>query len=608
MRTGDEHGPNSAQRERKQLSGVAASAGVGIGGAYVVDRRVHVPHTEIGAEAVDDEIARFREAMRTTQEQIEAIKARLPHGEHRQILKAEQMMLRDPDLTGQVESLIREELMGSEWAVTHAVDGIKQTLDQADDQYFRERRSDVAFLADRVVLNLQGDHPGEIQPPPGSVVVAHDLSPADTAQLARADVTGIVTGAGGRTSHSAIMARSLEIPAVIGVEGITSHVRSGDDIIVNGMDGVVIVRPSADELEHWTDERLRYEEFEDRIQRDHALQAISRDGIHVALRANVALEDEIGSALFHGAEGIGLYRTEYVYLNRDTPPTEEEHYRRAKAVLRKTAPHPVIFRTFDLGSDKPSKVFGFGDKEANPALGIRSLRLALREREAFYRQLRGLHRAALHGPLRIMLPLVSGLAELRTGLEAVAEARQQLEDAGMAYADDVPVGVMIELPSAALVADVLARHVDFLSIGTNDLIQYTLAIDRENDHVGYLYQPLHPAILKLIHQVTCAGAQAGIPVSLCGEMASDPRFTWVLCGLGVRELSMHPSAIPVIKSIIRESDTTEMMAVAAQCLNADDADEAERAVLPIMEARFPEHLRHGGGQGSGASRTIAWTG
>lgn len=594
---GRAEGVHADARARLQRSGIAASPGVGIGPAYVVDRRhVHVPHMQIERDAVDDEVRRFREAIRTTQEQVEAIKGRLPHGEHRQILKAQQMMLRDPDLLQRVECLIREDLIVAEWAVARVTDEVKETLDEADHEYFRERQSDVSFLGERVLLNLGGDHPGEIQPPAGAVVVAHDLSPADTAQLARADVAGIVTDVGAQTSHSAIMARSLEIPAIVGVDGILEEIHSGDEVIVDAIHGFVIARPGAVELDHWVAERERYDEFEDRIQREHALPAISKDGVHIALRANVALDEEIGSALFHGAEGVGLYRTEYIFMNRDHVPTEEEHYRRAKAVLHKTSPYPVVFRTFDLGSDKQSKLFAFPEPEANPAMGVRSLRLALRERGAFLAQLRGLLRAALHGPLRIMLPLVSGLSETRLGLEAVAEARQQLEVAGMAYADDVPVGVMIEMPSAAIVADAIVKHVDFMSIGTNDLIQYTLAIDRDNDHVSHLYRPLHPAILRLIHKVTCAGADADVPVSLCGEMAADPRFAWVLVGLGVRELSMHPSAIPVIKSIIRASDTSEMMELAAKCLQTEDAEEAERIVMARMQERFPEHLQHGGGQ------------
>jgi phosphoenolpyruvate-protein phosphotransferase (PTS system enzyme I) len=596
-REGDEqHAGASGRRRRRE--GIAASPGVAIGPAYVVDRRkMPVPRRSIERGDVDAEIHRFRKGLRDTQGQLEQIKARLPHGEHRQILKAQQLMLRDPDMASHVEQLIREEHICAEWALARVTDGIRDTLQKAHDEYFRERSSDITFLAERVLLTLRGEGPVEIRPPAGAVVVAHDLPPADTAELARTEVVGMVTAVGGQTSHSAIVARSMEIPAVVGVDGIEREVETGDMVIVDAIHGVVVVRPSVEELEQWEAIRDRYERFEDRVQREHGLPASGRDGVHITLRANVALEAEIGSALFHGAEGVGLYRTEFMFMDREVPPTEEEHYRLAKNVLRRVAPYPVVFRTFDLGSDKPMRLYDFAERERNPAMGLRSLRLALRERDMFLAQLRGLLRAAVHGPLSIMLPLVSGLAELRSAFDAVAQARRQLEEAGIAHAQHhVPVGAMIEMPSAAIVADKLAPHLDFMSIGTNDLIQYTLAIDRDNDDVSYLYRPLHPAIVRLVRGVAAAGREHGIPVSVCGEMAADPRYTWVLVGLGVRELSMHPSAIPVIKNIIRGSDIREMEALADQVLEASDADEAEATVLAVMRERFPEHLQHGGGQ------------
>lgn len=593
---GDERDSEPSRRRRRR-EGIAASPGVAIGPAYVVDRhKLPIPRRSIERADADAEVHRFRKGLRDTQTQLEQIKARLPHGEHRQILKAQQLMLRDPDMASHVEQLIREDHICAEWALSRVADEIRDTLKKADDQYFRERSSDITFLAERVLLVLRGEDPTEIHPPAGAVVVAHDLPPADTAGFARTEVVGMVTAIGGQTSHSAIVARSLEIPAVVGVDGIDQEVEDGDTVIVDAIHGVVVVRPSAEELEQWEEIRDRYERFEDRVQREHGLPASGRDGTHITLRANVALEAELGSALFHGAEGVGLYRTEFMFMDREIPPTEEEHYRLAKAVLRKVAPYPVVFRTFDLGSDKPTRLMSWSERERNPAMGLRSLRLALREREMFLAQLRGLLRAAVHGPLRIMLPLISGLSELRAAYDAVAQARRQLEDARIAHAQEVPVGIMIEMPSAAITADRLAPHVDFMSIGTNDLIQYTLAIDRDNDEVGYLYRPLHPAILRLIHQVAQVGREQGISVSLCGEMAADPRYTWVLAGLGVRELSMHPSAIPVIKNIIRSSDIAEMELLAQLVLEAPDVDEAERLVLDVMRERFPEHLQHGGGQ------------
>jgi len=545
---------------------------------------------------VDEEVARFRAGLRTTQEQLEEIKSRLPHGEHRQILNAQQLMLCDPDLAANVEGQIRDEQINAEWALAQAADEIRATLAKADAQHFRERGSDITFLAECVLRNLLGEPDDSILPPVGSIIVAHELSPADTAELARRQVTGVVTEVGGQTSHSAIIARSMEMPAVVGVEGIIEHADTGDTIIVDAIHGVVILRPRPSELERWNEVRGRYEKFEDLVQKEHGLPASTRCGSHVTIRANVALREEVASARFHGAEGIGLYRTEFLFMERDTPPTEEEHYRFAKSVLRSAAPYPVTFRTFDLGSDKPTKIMQFAEREANPAMGLRSLRLALREREMFLAQLRGLFRAAVHGPLKIMLPLVSGLSELRLAKEVVEEARTQLEEAGMAHAQDVPLGIMVEMPSTVLVLDVLVKHADFMSIGTNDLIQYTLAVDRENDDIGYLYRPLHPAIVRQIKRIADVGRAANVPVSLCGEMAADPRYTWVLVGLGITELSMHPSAVPIIKNIIRSSELSEMEDLAAEVLSAEDEDDAERAVLRVMRQRFPEHLDHGGGQ------------
>jgi phosphotransferase system enzyme I (PtsI) len=471
-------------------------------------------------------------------------------------------------------------------------------LGKADDNYIRERGTDLTYLTENVLQALLGEHGDELDPPAGSVIVAHDLSPADTAKLHRCQVVGIVTGVGGKTSHSAIMARSLQIPAVVGVEDVLTIVDSGDLVIVDGVRGRVIARPEPEEVAHFHGERDKHLAFEQKVRKEHAFPAISVDGLHIKVRANIAIMEELELALRHGAEGVGLYRSEYMFMNRDTLPSEEEHYRMAKHVLRRCAPYPVVFRTFDLGADKPTKLIEF-EPEHNPAMGMRSLRLALRERELFLGQLRGFLRAGVHGPLAVMLPLVGSVDELGAGLDAIEEARDQLATAGVAHADDIDIGMMIETPAAALTADIFAQRVDFLSIGTNDLIQYTLAIDRENESVSYLYQPLHPAILRLIKQVAEAGARNHVPVSLCGEMAADPRYTWVLVGLGVAELSMHPSAIPVIKHIIRSSKSDEMKALADAVLAVHSAREAEEIVLATMRARFPEHLRHGGGEGEG---------
>ncbi len=576
--------------------GSGVSPGLGFGRAYVVDRRkVNIPHDTIAREQVDDEIKRYRAALRGTQDQLEAIKGRLVHGEHRQILKAQQMMLRDPDLAKRTETLIRDRLICAEWAVSEGVDEVRRTLAEAGDEIFRQRQFDVAFMGERLIMTLGGEEKDAINPPPGAVVVAHDLSPADTAHFARREVAGIVTQEGGQTSHTAIIARALQIPAVVGVENALADVDTGDLVIVDGVHGLVHVRPSEAQLDALEVEVERYEAFEQAICKARGLPAQTDDGENIRLRANVALDEEIDHACVAGAEGVGLYRTEFMFMNRERAPSEEEHYRSAKALLQRWAPYPVRIRTFDLGSDKRCPSLDLGVPEANPAMGLRSMRLALQRREPFMAQLRGLLRAALHGPLQIMLPLISGLEELAACRGVFDEARSQLQDEGLPHADEVSVGVMIEVPSAALIADVLAREVDFMSIGTNDLIQYTLAIDRDNDAVNYLYEPLHPAILRLIKMVCDAGAEHDVPVSLCGEMAADPRYTWVLVGLGLRELSMQATAIPVVKNIIRASSIDEMEALSAAVLRCRTGAEARRLVMREMGARFPEHLEHAAG-------------
>jgi phosphoenolpyruvate-protein phosphotransferase (PTS system enzyme I) len=594
--TSESSSPRESARATTERRGNAVSPGLGSGPAYVVDRReVNIPRTTIERDAVDDELKRFRAALRGTQDQLEAIKGRLTHGEHRQILKAQQMMLRDPDLIQRTENYIKDDLINAEWAVSRTVDEIRETLAKASDELFRERQFDVAFMGERLITTLGGAEKDAITPPEGAVVVAHSLSPADTAQLARFKVAGLVTEEGGQTSHTAIIARALEIPCVVGVDDLLGAVDTGDTVIVDGVHGIVHIRPSQLQLDAHVAEVERYVAFETQIYKEHALPAQTDDGETIHLRANLALDEEFEVARRYGAEGVGLYRTEFMFMNRETAPSEEEHYRTAKALLQRWAPYPVRVRTFDLGSDKQCPALATGEVEANPAMGLRSLRLALRRREQFLAQLRGLLRAALHGPLQIMLPLISGIEELTAAREALDEARAQLVEQGLPHATEVEIGIMVEVPSAAIVADLMARHVDFMSIGTNDLIQYTLAADRENDDVNYLYEPLHPAILRLIKTVCDAGAKAGVPVSLCGEMASDPRYTWVLVGLGLRELSMQASAIPVVKNVIRSSSLDEMEALAAAVLECETAVDARARVMAELGERFGEHLQHTAG-------------
>lgn len=584
-------------RGRKWIRGRPASPGIGLGAAYVIERRdVQIPHARVPEHRIDHEVQRLLDAITAAKEHLQALRSRLGPKESRSILNAQQMMLTDPTLIARTEAKIREDRINAEWALVKVTDALQNAISVSDVEYLRERREDIIFIRRRLLRTLRGEHADEIEPPPGAVVVAHDLSPAETAQFSRTQVAGIVTEVGGPTSHSAIMARALGIPAVVGVESAGALVRdvnSGDAVIVDGTRGRLFLKPDAETTASYRKQAAEFEAFEEKFTVENALPTVAQGGLRISLRANLAFAEELDVAIVHGAEGVGLYRTEYMYMDRDTPPREEEHYRTAKGILARCAPHPVVFRTFDLGADKACHLFPRSEKEANPAMGMRSIRLSLRHRELFLCQLRGLLRAAVHGPARLLLPFISGIDELHEALAAIDEAREQLEDQGLPYEREVEVGVMVELPSAVMIADVLAQHVDFMSLGTNDLIQYALAIDRENEDVGYLYQPLHPGVLRMIHHVCQAGQAAKIPVSLCGEMASDPRYAWILVGLGVHELSVHPAAIPLLKNIIRASHEDEMREFAQRVLRTRSVQEARATVEEVMGQRFPEHLLHG---------------
>lgn len=552
----DGGGGDVVRNLRKQ--GIPASTGIGIGRAYLVDRRqLKVPRRRIRDDQVDEEIMRLESALQSSDRQLERIKLKLKErdeSEHYNIITAHQLILHDEHLVDETIRFIRQERINAEWALKRTVEHIKGVFDAIEDDYFRERRSDVDFVGDRVMRNLLGRETTPVRPPPDAIVVAHDLSPADTSQLYRAAVTGLVTDAGGKTSHTAIIARAHEIPAVVGLENITAAVETGDLLIVDGSMGVVIVNPSSDTVAEYRDLARKEAIFGAALLSNRDLPTDTRDGATVDLMANIDHAEEIPFALDHGALGIGLFRTEYLFMTaEETIPDEEEHYRVICSVLELLGGRKATIRTFDLGADKLTSILGDRHHEANPALGLRSIRLCMTRHVLphFKAQLRALLRASAHGPLRIMFPMISGLEELRVARAVLKEAAKELDEAGIPHDPDVEVGVMIEMPSAALVADLIAPEVDFFSIGTNDLIQYTMAVDRVNEHVSYLYQPLHPALLRLIQQVVNAARAHNISVGICGEMAGDPLVAPVLVGLGLRELSMNAVSIPEVKNVIR---------------------------------------------------------
>ncbi len=581
-----------------RLTGVGASPGIAIGVAHVLASRVEIHERRIAVLEVDAEIARFEQALRDTDEQLARIQAQLAatEGDDHQyrILEAHRLMLSDVHLVERARRMIRDEQTAAEWAVRKALDQIQAVFDKIEDPYFRDRKSDVALVGERLLRTLVGrrEHASAEHAPKGCIAVAHELSPADAAQLGRADAAGFCTEGGGRTSHTAIVARALGLPYVVGVEGLGHQVWSGMTVVIDGFRGEVILDPDEEALRRYQARAAVHGARSQRLAAIRDLRAQTQDGSVVHLSANVEMLEEIPIAVDLGAESVGLFRTEFLYLERNELPTEEEQYAHAVAALHSAAGRPITFRTLDLGGDKlpPSVRIPLG---TNPAMGLRSIRYSLKRTDVFRTQLRALYRAAAEGPTQILLPLISGVAELRAAKDLCAAVRDELRRQNVRYAEQVPLGVMVETPSAALITDLLAAECDFLSIGTNDLIQYALAADREDEHVGYLYHPLHPAILRALRQIVVGAERMGKPVAMCGDMAGDPMLAWVLIGLGLRNLSMAPRQIPVVKSIIRSTEIADAERLLAQALTMSTETEIEELVYGAMNRRFALELNDG---------------
>lgn len=570
------------------LKGIAASNGIVIGKAYVVkETKPELPQHDITPEQREAELERLDRARAVTRQQLEAIRADLAAkaGESEAaIFDAHLMLLDDPMLGEAVVAKINEG-RNAEMAVHQAGETFAGMFDAMDDEYMRGRAADVRDICTRWVNNLLGVETGSLgnmtEP---AVVFAHDLAPSDTAQMDKTKVLAFVTEIGGRTSHSAIMARSLEIPAVVGV-GDLSTVANGDTVIVDGNAGEVIVNPDPAVLAEYQERRRTLEERKEKLRALKDLPAQTPDGKTFVLAANIGTPDDVDSALAYGAEGVGLYRTEFLYMDRADMPTEQEQYQAYRKVLEAFGRLPVIIRTLDIGGDKELPYLKL-DRELNPFLGNRAIRLCLSNPGLFKTQLRAILRAGVSGNPWIMLPMVATLDEVRRTKALLREVEAELEAEGIPFTRDYKLGIMIEIPSAAVQADHFAREVDFFSIGTNDLIQYTLAVDRMNEKVSYLYDPFNPAVLRLIEQVIQAGHRHGIFVGMCGEMAGEPLATPLLMAMGLDEFSMSASSIPQVKAVIRALDSARCRELWQQAQQFTDGSQ----IRQLMERELKDIL------------------
>ena len=568
--------------ERRVLNGIPASPGIAIGRAFVYNRRfAAINQRSIPADRVDAEIGRFRTAVDEALSDLTQLQRRIAVDFDQDILKifrAHQAVLEDPEVVDVTIVRIRRELTNAEYIFDDVMRGWIASYSSIENPFFRERTADFEDVHYRVLAKLSGSPQTGVGATDREIVlVAHNLSPSDTVELDRDSVCGFITDAGGQTSHTAIVARGLAVPAVVGTHSATQAISDGMMIIIDGNSGMVHLDPDADTIRRYRETQSHLSVLEHELQELHDLPAETRDGRRIELSANIELPGELEDVLNHGADGIGLYRTEFLYLVGNELPSEEDQTRTFQRIARRVAPNNVIIRTLDLGADKmPSQM----PVEANPALGQRGIRLCLDRPEMFKVQLRAILRAGAEGNVRIMFPMISGLQELRRAKALLEEARNELLQDGVPVDPSMSIGIMVEIPSAALTAHDLAREVDFFSIGTNDLIQYTVAADRGNPSIASLYNPCHPAVLRLVASVIDAAHDNDIWVGVCGAMAAHPLAACILLGLGVDELSMSPIDIPEIKSLIRSADYQELKTITREALDLSTSEEIMRFLKP----------------------------
>jgi phosphotransferase system enzyme I (PtsI) len=553
---------------------IGVSRGIAIGKAHVLQRgSIEVLESVLPPHLIENEVNRFLQAVHNARQQLESLRERIPPGTRADIaafIDTHRLMLDDATLVTTPVELIRELGCNAEWALKLQRDAVVEVFDRMDDPYLRTRRDEVDHVINSILRTLletvENDAHGDADVLDQAIVLADNLTPAETVLLEHQGIAGFATAYGGPLSHTAILARSMQIPAIVGAYSLQDYVHDGETVILDGVQGVLIAGPDANTLQHYRERQQQEQQRRLDLGRLADTPAVSRDAVPITLMANIELPEDIKVVRQSSASGVGLYRTEFLFMNRIEPPGEDEQYEVYMSVIEALGGRPLTIRTLDMGADKE---IDSGRKTGcnNPALGLRAIRLCLKDLAVFRPQLRAILRASAHGPVRMMIPMLSNTHELHQVLSLVNETRNALQRESHAFAPDLPIGGMIEVPAAALTAADFARHLDFLSIGTNDLIQYALAIDRVDEEVTYLYDPLHPAVLKLIRMTIDAGRAAGIPVAMCGEMAGDPRYTRLLLGLGLREFSMHHTALQEVKNVINTSTIGKLEPLVAELLN-----------------------------------------
>lgn len=572
------------------LKGVPASPGIAISKVFKLkSESISIDPTIVDDSSVDTEVEKFVKAVEKSKSELKSLQSKVVRKvglENAKIFDVHQLLLEDSVIIEETIHSIKKENKSAEFAFFHIMQKYENTLNGSSTSHFQNRSSDLRDVKRRVIRHIQGDRTDQLNQLSGSaVIVTNDLTPSDAVMLEKRKVLGFATDLGGRTSHAAIMARSMEVPSVVGLRRIFNLVEEGDRIVIDGNEGKVLIQPDEKTINHYRKLQEKYYDTNRKLDEIRDLKCLTIDGKEIELSANLEFSDEAESVKSHGAKGVGLYRTDYIYLTKKELPTEEEQFQEYRKIVKKISPDSVIIRTMDLGGDKLPKSFLIPPQE-NPFLGWRAIRISLERKDIFKTQLRAILRASGAGNVKILFPMISGLDEVHECKKAVENAKSELQKEGIKYDLDIEIGVIIEVPSAALLADKIAKEVDFLSIGTNDLVQYLLAVDRGNERIAYLYQHLHPAILRMIKQIIIAGHQEGVWVGMCGEMASDPLSTLILIGMDLDEFSVSPIAVPEIKKIIRSTEYREAARIAKKVLQFDRPSEVERFMTKVVRKKF----------------------